>query len=267
MFKKRSPARISPITDNPLRNPGQSLDEEINRIYDEDGSTWVSICLFGLFWPIYEWFRWLTDYNPNPILVTVFCLPLAGYSVFKLYGIRQTTRQLKMARDGEKAVGQYLSDLREQGYRVYHDVIGNNFNIDHVIVSDRGIFTIETKTYSKPSSGRPTLVFDGKQITRNGKALQKDALQQAQAQAKWLHDLIQDTTGRDLPVKPVVVFPGWFIEKTTGAKTSLVWVLNPKALPTFLENEPRRIPAEDVKLIAYHLSRYIRANVAATPKS
>jgi hypothetical protein len=157
-------------------------------------------------------------------------------------------------------LGRYLSDLREQGHRVYHDVIGKNFNIDHVIVSDRGIFTIETKTYSKPSSGRPTLVFDGEQITRNGNALQKDALQQAQAQAKWLHDLIQETTGRDLPVRPVVVFPGWFIEKTTGAKTSPVWVLNPKALPTFLENEPRRIAAADVKLAAYHLSRYIRSH-------
>ncbi|MBW4656446.1 MAG: NERD domain-containing protein [Kaiparowitsia implicata GSE-PSE-MK54-09C] len=260
MFNKRPPARISPLTDNPLRNPGQSLDEEISRILDEDTPTWVILLLLGLFWPAYEWFRWLTDYNPHPILATVPCLIMAGYAVFQLYGTRKTIRRLKMARDGEKAVGQYLSDLREQGHRVYHDVIGKNFNIDHVIVSDRGIFTVETKTYSKPSSGQSTLVFDGEQITFYGKPLQKDALQQAKAQAKWLHDLLQETTGRDLPVKPVVVFPGWFIEKTAGAKTSPVWVLNPKALPTFLENEPRRIPAEDVKLVAYHLSRYIRVN-------
>lgn len=83
-----------------------------------------------------------------------------GYALFDLYRIRQTIKRLRMARDGEKAVGQYLSDLREQGCRVYHDVIGQGFNIDHVIICDRGIFTIETKTYSKPASGRSTIQFD-----------------------------------------------------------------------------------------------------------
>ncbi len=260
MFKKRPLARISPITDNPLRNPGQSLDEELQRIWEDDIFTWGGSLVFAFGLLIYEWVRWLLNTDVHPLVVTLLLIPWMIFLVFKLYRIKQLRQRLKMARDGEKAVGQYLSDLREQGHRVYHDVIGKSFNIDHVIVSDRGIFTVETKTYSKPPSGRPTLVFDGEQITRNGKALQKDALQQAQAQAKWVHDLIQETTGRDLPVKPVVVFPGWFIEKTTGAKTSPVWVLNPKALPTFLENEPQRIPAEDVKLAAYHLSRYIRSN-------
>lgn len=260
MFKKRQPTRISPITDNLLRNPGQSLDEELQRIWEEDIFESLAVLSFAFALVIYEWYQWLFNIDPHPLLVTLFVIPLAIFLIFKLYKSTQLMRRLKMARDGEKAVGQYLSDLREQGHRVYHDIIGKNFNIDHVIVSDRGIFTVETKTYSKPSSGRPTLVFDGNQITRNGKPLQQDALQQAQAQAKWLHDLLQETTGRDLPVRPVVVFPGWFIEKTSSAKSSPVWVLNPKALPKFLENEPQRISGEDVKLTAYHLSRYIRAN-------
>lgn len=260
MFKERQPARISPIKDNLLRNPGQSLDEELQRLWEEDifESGGTLVCIFVLL--VYEWFQWLFKINPHPLLLTLGFTPWIMFSIFKLRKYKQLRRRLKMARDGEKAVGQYLSDLREKGHRVYHDIIGKNFNIDHVIVSDRGIFTVETKTYSKPSSGRPTLVFDGNQITRNGKPLQQDALQQSQAQAKWLHDLLQESTGRDLPVKPVVVFPGWFIEKTSGAKSSPVWVLNPKALPKFLENEPQRISAEDVKLAAYHLSRYIRAN-------
>jgi hypothetical protein len=40
----------SPPTDKPLRNPGQSLDEEINKIYENDVTTylmWASaVCLF-----------------------------------------------------------------------------------------------------------------------------------------------------------------------------------------------------------------------------
>jgi len=40
--------------------------------------------------------------------------------------------------------------------------------------------------------------------------------------------------------------------------TDDVWVLNPKALPVFVNNEPIKLKDEEVHLIAYHLSRHIR---------
>jgi len=55
------------------------------------------------------------------------------------------------------------------------------------------------------------------------------------------------------------VFPGWFVEPLVGAAKFDVWVLEPKALPAFIDNEPDRIPPPDVALAAFHLSRYIRA--------
>ena len=38
-----------------------------------------------------------------------------------------------------------------------------------------------------------------------------------------------------------------------------MWVLEPKALPSFLEREAVRLPKEDVQLIAFHLSRFVRS--------
>jgi len=35
-------------------------------------------------------------------------------------------------------------------------------------------------------------------------------------------------------------------------------VLEPKALPAFLDHEPVILTAEDVKLASFHLSRFIR---------
>ena len=55
----------------------------------------------------------------------------------------------------------------------------------------------------------------------------------------------------------MLLFPGWYVE---GGKSPELWALNPKALPTFIENEKSRLRPEDVKLAAYHLSRYIRTN-------
>ena len=37
-------------------------------------------------------------------------------------------------RHGERAVGQYLERLRESGPRVFHDVPGVGFNLDHVVI-------------------------------------------------------------------------------------------------------------------------------------
>ncbi len=39
----------------------------------------------------------------------------------------------------------------------------------------------------------------------------------------------------------------------------LPWVLEPKALLAFIENERTRVPDSDVALAAYHLSRYVWA--------
>jgi hypothetical protein len=59
-------------------------------------------------------------------------------------------------------------------------------------------------------------------------------------------------------VKPVVVFPGWFIERAPDAPGDL-WVLEPKALPAFLSSTPEILTSEYVKISSYHLSRYIRS--------
>ena len=47
-------------------------------------------------------------------------------------------------------MGQLLENLRADGARVFHDLVGEGLNIDHVVVSPHGIFVLETKTWSKP---------------------------------------------------------------------------------------------------------------------
>jgi hypothetical protein len=169
---------------------------------------------------------------------------------------------LRLAAEGEKAVGQFLEGLREHGYRVFHDVVGDGFNVDHVLIGPAGIFTVETKTWSKPPRGEARIQFDGERILRGTLEPDRDPVIQARAQSGWLRDLLAESTGRRFDVRPVVVFPGWFIEQTS-AKARGIWVLNPKALPHFLENEPRQLSDEEAKLASFHLSRFIRASEKA----
>lgn len=252
--------RISPLKDKPLRNPGQSLDEELQRLLNEDINEWIILFLMPFIFTGYEWWRAVSNTPPQPLGALIAAIPISGYAVYRLYRLRSQLKRLRMARDGEKAVGQYLSDLRENGYRVFHDIVGKGFNVDHVVICDRGIFTIETKTYSKSSSGKSTIHFDGETIKVNGQLMERNAVEQAKAQAYWVREVLKESTGRSFAVKPVVVFPGWFVESTKTKGSADLWVLNPKALPTFIDNEPQRVTPEDVKLAAYHLSRYIRTS-------
>ncbi|MBI4001357.1 MAG: NERD domain-containing protein, partial [Nitrospira defluvii] len=136
-------------------------------------------------------------------------------------------------------MGEVLDLLREKGYRVFHDILGPNFNIDHVLVGSAGIFTIETKTRSKPLHADPKIFYDGQAIRIENEHPFDEPLVQARAQARWLTMVLND--GRAIPftVRPVVVFPGWFIERIGSKSNCDVWVLNPKALGAFLANEPR----------------------------
>jgi hypothetical protein len=68
---------------------------------------------------------------------------------------------------------------------------------------------------------------------------------------------IEEGVGFHVSVRPIVVFPGWWIEPAEGAHRD-VWVLEPKALPAFLERETVVLDTPHVRQISYHISRYIR---------
>jgi hypothetical protein len=250
-------ATRSPLKAPPLRNPGQSIDEEL---YDALSGflTPVFIAVVLLILAGTEWGRYYTGAPPAPWLYSVIAALGVAYAGYQFLRLRPQVRRLKQGRDGERVVGQYLERLREKGYQVFHDIVGDGFNVDHVLVGPAGVYTIETKTYSKPVKGDATIQFDGETLAADGFLPDRDPLVQAKAQASWLREIISESTGKTMHVHPVIVFPGWFIEKKAGSAKG-VWVLNPKALPQFLDQAPGVLSAEDVNLVSFHLSRFIRS--------
>jgi hypothetical protein len=251
-------ARRSPLKDKPLRNPGQSLDEQLHDLaLDKIAApllmTIFLVCLAGI-----EWWRYYFPQQPNPTLYTLIAFLGIGYAAFQFWRAWPKLHALRLGRDGEKIVGQLLEHLREDGYEVFHDVIGPGFNVDHVLIGPAGLFTIETKTFSKRPGPDAKVVFDGERILVDGFEPDRDPVVQAKAQTGWLRELLAQSTGRKFPVRPVILIPGWFVEQGKGT-TREMWVLEPKALPGFLAHEPATVSAEDVKLVSFHLSRFIRS--------
>lgn len=216
----------------------------------------IAVILVGF--AIHEWLRSYFDTPPSPIIYSLIAAAAVAICAYKIKKHLQKIRHIKLGRDGEKCVGQFLDLLRESGAKVFHDVPALGFNLDHVVLSEYGIFVIETKTYSKPDGGAAKIEFDGKNITKNGYPLERDPIVQVTAAAKYIKEQLLDSTGKSFPIRPVVTFPGWFVTTKKGNTNSDVWVLNPKALPAFISNSNTIMPTEDIHLANYHLSRYIR---------
>lgn len=253
---QKNDSKKSPLKERPLRQAGQSLDEEINRLFDEKIGYHAFIITFFVVFTVLEWNIWFLKLRINPVVLSIFAAIIIAFSFRKILIYRRSVKRLQMARDGEKIVAESLELLREKGYIVLHDIIGGNFNIDHVLIGRNGVFTIETKTVSKPVKGQTEVQYNGEQIVIDGFSPERDPIVQAKAQANWLKDLLNDFTRKNVHIQPVILYLGWFVSRQP--KGAEVWVLNEKALPAFLEKEGALLSSEDVYALAAHLSRYAR---------
>ena len=249
----------SPIKDKPLRSPGQSLEEERYKLFEDKLETPMVLVVAFIAITGMEWWRYYGMRPPNPLVFSGVTALLVIFAAWRVWKTRPKIHALKQGIEGEKAVGQFLERLRESGYQVFHDLIGAGFNVDHVLIGPAGVFTVETKTWSKPQRGEARIKFDGEEITVAGREPERNPVVQARAQAGWLKGLLAESTGCQFEVFPVVVFPGWYIEQSNDSLKK-IWVLEPKALAKFLGNKPQCLTPDEVKLASFHLSRFIRSS-------
>jgi len=252
----------SPLTSKPLRNPGQSLDRQVADFLDD--RIMLPFLAVILIWIMagLEWYRYFVPQSPRPGLFTVMAGVVTVYVAWDLTRMFRRYKALKLGRDGERVVGQFLERLREDGCHVFHDIPCDKFNIDHVVIGPKGVFIVETKTISKPVRGESKITFDGKRVLLRGMEPDRDPIVQAKAEAGWLRNFLFESAGRTVSVRPIVTFPGWYVDPPPKGVQYDVWVLNTKAIPAFIENERETLTPEDVKLLSYHLSRYVRTTVA-----
>jgi len=121
----------SPIKDKPLRYVGQSLDEKINQLISEDAIPYVVVSIMMLYLAGYEWYRYFKSPPPSPKMMSIIALSFVIFSFYKVRKINKKVKAMKLGRVGERVVGQYLENLREKGHRIFHDLLAENFNLDH----------------------------------------------------------------------------------------------------------------------------------------
>lgn len=234
---------------------GESVSEERERrVYDNLPAI--------IFVPLLFWFVFLiTELQPSnptlrwPAFWLLFALILTVFSAVWLWRLFPIARRLNRGERGERHVADVLEDLRSDGYRPIHDIVGQNFNIDHVLVGPAGVFAVETKF----RSGQGEIIFRNSQtLIVGGVPEEKDCLKQARGGAKAVSQLIAENCARREWVTPIVVFVGdWKIRNEW--RDTATRVFTPDGLSRYIRNQQPRLRRKEIELIVSHLERSARA--------
>ncbi len=184
--------------------PGQAL---VERISDHDYELFAGIMLMYIAAPImFSLWAWnKIDWSTQRMGVVewFYVAGVMGLTIFGFRSYMRHYRSREKARDGllaERVTGMQLNRLTAQGCTVLHDIPGDGFNIDHVVVAPRGVYMVETKSFRKPresdSETTHKMAYDGTLLRFADFATDKP-LKQARRQKNWLEQFLREAASRD----------------------------------------------------------------------
>lgn len=253
----------SPFTDNFLRNPGESLNKKIMEINDRVTENLVLLITTPiLLYAIYISSLYFGNLKNSALTLDIYVIAGIGfvvYSLIRLVKLLNLRRSYQLGYKGEIAVGQELNQLMRDGYYVYHDFPADKFNIDHIVVGASGVFAVETKARSKPTSkdrkADAKVKYDGRCLQfPNGMDVQ--SIEQAKRQAEWLSKWLRSAVGEAVKVRPVVALPGWFVERVASGGIRIV---NPKNFRSIAKTKTgNNLSDQMISRIVHQLERKCR---------
>jgi len=258
--RARLAGRRSPLTQGLLRAPGHQLRLKFDDAFT-DIMAWMMMAMFipAMSGALYS----ATLQRANRwslVTALIYLIPAAGaiaLSAYKMVRLHTRAMDVRMGWDAEMASGQELDQLMRRGAIVFHDLPARNFNIDHVLICEAGVFAVETKSRMKPvrdNKAEAKVRFDGNDLFFPD---WKDStsVEQARRQARWLSQELSGAIGEPVDVAPVLALPGWFIERTARSD---VRVLSPKSFHVLLDSKEPPLSPELIKRIAYQVERRCR---------
>lgn len=252
-----------------LRGPGESQLRQSRRL-EEDGIIWLAVAggapaLVGA--TMLSWVERVPSSLQLPWLVLAG-VAFAGTFVFAVRWFARKAREANnryLGYFGERIVAEYLEPLKQEGWRIFHDVPGRHnghpFNLDHVAVGPGGVWVIETKTRRK-GSARPG--FDDHKVFFDGHELvwpwgqDNHGLEQAERSALWLARQIETELRERVHVSPLLALPGWFVERKPSRDSRLCKVANPKVLADLLARDQGLLTRQQIDAIAATLEARCR---------
>lgn len=257
--ERKAQQRLNPLTKGIFRPAGYSLYTQIDELrMDVMAKVVLIVYLPPLYFSAMSSSDVFTD-TSTPLGTWVFAgLLMTIAEVFfvrKLINSFTQLRNLRLGHDCEVTVGQQLDQLMQQGYRVYHDIQAGNFNIDHLVIGESGVYAVETKGRSKleiADKKQFKVFLSEKTLTfPNGK--DTESIKQAERQAEWVSAWLSKASGITIFAQPVVVVPGWFVEMKKRPKVPVLALGGIKGY--FGRRSPQVLNESQIQQLVYQIEQ------------
>jgi hypothetical protein len=250
-LKRDHAERVAPFSQ--LRRPaGESNRLRVQEL-DERIDPWLVALttipiLFALVLTLQK-SRWLVV-----ILFFLFSVIIAAVANRILRPLIRERAAYRLGFHGERFLAEELNQLMSDGFRVFHDVPFDKYNIDHVLVGPTGAFIVETKTKRKRTTRgeeKHKVLFDGARLNFPGGKWDTEALDQARLNAKTLSRWLSSATADQITAHPILTIPGWFVERSARSD---VYVTNPKQIRNFILNSTENpLTAAEIQRASHQL--------------
>jgi hypothetical protein len=138
----------------------------------------------------------------------------------------------------EEVIAEELAKLPDE-FVVFQDIDIGRGNIDFAVVGSTGVFAIEVK------SMRGTIAFNGRTLTRNGYAVERDMLGQSRIEASFLQKILREA-GKEFTVIPILVFANYARMKLGLRPVEGVIVVQTGFLNKAIQERPTVLTTEQI---------------------
>lgn len=246
----------SPIENRRIHGAGEQLRKRIHEQTVEIVRFLLTLFLIGPYlfagWALQkvDWDR--ASFGASESLYVIGAVAISAWAIRRLIAHGAERRQAIAGLRAELFTAQELNRLLARGCSVVHDVPGDGFNIDHVVISPHAVYAVETKSVRKPRGGKQDEQF---KVNYDGESLRfphfvtRAPVTQAKNQAQWLARYLRDTLQRPIYVTPSVALPGWWIDSARPVRDCAVPVFNPSGRGAEFMTDPRKTPELDAATI------------------
>ncbi len=182
--------------------------------------------------------------------LVVFGLMLMLFVAIRVTRISRARNLMRLFHESRLATRRVLDPMLKDNYHVFHDVISDQFSVDHLVVGPKGVFAIQT--HAKPASASKQNP-DERIVTYNGRELffpkgsDHGMVENARLNAEKLSEWLTGQTQEPIAVRAIISLPGWTVRRTSSEG---IPVINPKQFASLFEHiQPWLLPPETIESI------------------
>lgn len=190
--------------------------------------------------------RWYFKTPPQPILVCAFALGVTGYALLRVWMILPQLRVLAREREARYLMKGVVERLCAKGFMLFEGVTGSRgFSLGSVLVGPTGVFCLIPRFLPRGRDLTEVVEqVDDERLKIGDREVLADPMDQARRAVAGLYELLAAEGLETVPVRPVVVFPGWTVRQTAGIEEPEVLATGDQGLEDLIRHyeaklEPR----------------------------